>query len=122
MDTFEDSKKAVAMIKGVMGAKVLTHWMQDMPGTTPEIDLQTFENKSNCFFKGFVQDSNDLELLLYIFHLCFLPFFYLDASVYKLALMTFLGIQFKVIKLIYNFKFHIDSIIKINKHSNKHKE
>jgi elongator complex protein 3 len=77
--TFQDSKNAVAMIKGVMGAKVLTHWMQDMPGSNPDIDLETFKDeiiKNKKWFPNkiifcilcvsFVFDNNILHYLCFI--------------------------------------------------------
>ena len=42
--TVEDSIKAVSLCKR-FGFKVLGHFMQDLPGSTPEMDLETFEYK-----------------------------------------------------------------------------
>jgi elongator complex protein 3 len=40
-----DSQRAIAMLKSVMGAKILGHIMPDLPGTTPEMDLEIFQDK-----------------------------------------------------------------------------
>lgn len=40
-----DSERAIAMLKSVMGAKVLGHIMPDLPGSSPQKDLEIFEDK-----------------------------------------------------------------------------
>lgn len=58
-----DSEKAIAKLKGNMGVKVLGHFMQDLPGTTPEMDIQDFEDKivpNNSFLQ------NNLKLILLV--------------------------------------------------------
>ena len=43
--TVEQSELGIAMCKSVMGVKVLTHIMPDLPGTTPERDIEIFKDK-----------------------------------------------------------------------------
>lgn len=39
------SKLAIAMLKSLMGAKILGHIMPNLPGSSPEMDKQVFEDK-----------------------------------------------------------------------------
>ena len=43
--TVYHSKKAIAMLKSIMGAKILGHIMPDLPGSSPEMDLEVFQDK-----------------------------------------------------------------------------
>lgn len=60
--TVEDSLKAIAMLKGKMGVKILGHFMQDLPGSTPEKDIQDFEDKI-VYNNNFIQYN--LKLILF---------------------------------------------------------
>ena len=45
--TVYHSKKAIAMLKSIVGAKILGHIMPDLPGSSPEMDLESISRQDN---------------------------------------------------------------------------